>query len=253
VSPGDATEIVTLVAAGVGGLLVGSFLNVVAYRVPRHLSIVHPPSHCTACNTRLTAVDMVPVLSWVVLRAHCRHCRAPVSARYPLVEAVTAVAFLAVAAAVPAHWLLPSVAVVTAGGLAAALVDSDGEGVPPVIAVVMAVGAVSLAPIDAALGDPTAAGWAAVGAVLAGGLSLVFEHTAGGARWVRPVVLGSLGWTAGALWPWGGLMAATWLVVAWPVVAVVARRARCGRRASLPVLLAGLFAAVVASAVLAKP
>lgn len=252
-SPGDATEIVTLVAAGAGGLLVGSFLNVVAYRVPRHLSVVHPPSHCTACNTRLTAIDMVPVLSWVVLRAHCRHCHAPVSARYPLVEALTAVAFVAIAAALPTHWLLPSVAVVTAGGLAAALVEADGVGVPPVIAVVMALGAVSLAPIDAALGDPTATGWAAVGAVLAGGLCLVVERMAGGARWARAAVLGSLGWTAGALWPWGGLLAAAWLAAGWPVCAEAARRTGSGRRASLPVLLAGLFAAVVASAVLARP
>lgn len=240
-------EVVTLVAAGVGGLLVGSFLNVVAYRVPRHLSIVHPPSHCTACDARLTAVDMVPVVSWLVLRARCRHCRAPVSARYPLVELTTAVAFLVVAAALRSHWLVPSIAVVTAGTLAAALVDADGVPVPPAAAILVAVAAASLAPVDAALGNPAAVAWAALGAVLAGAASVGTDRSGGRARWVRITVLAALAWTAGALWAGGGPFVAAWLVVA-----TVATGSGPTRRAPLPVLVAGSFAAVVASAVLAR-
>lgn len=247
VSTGGVAEAVTLVAAGVGGLVVGSFLNVVVYRVPRHLSIVHPPSHCTACDARLTAVDMVPVMSWLVLRGRCRHCHAPVSARYPLIELSTAAAFVLVAAALRSHWLVPSIAVVTACTLAAALVDADGAPVPKLAAVLVAMGAGSLAPIDAALGNPTAVGWAALGAVLAGGASLGIDRSGGPGRWVRITVLASLGWTAGSLWAAGGAFVAAWLVVA-----TVAAGVGSTRRAPLPVLLAGSFAAVVASAVLAR-
>lgn len=239
-------EAVTLVAAGVGGLLVGSFLNVVAYRVPRHLSIVHPPSHCTACDARLTAIDMVPVVSWIVLRARCRHCHAPVSARYPLVELTTALAFVALAAALRSHWLVPSVALVTGGSLAAALVDADGVPVPPVPGILAALGAASLAPLDAALGNPTAVGWAALGAFLAGVASMGIDRSGGRDRWVRAAVLVSLAWTAGSLWAGGGPFVAGWLVVA-----TVATGTGATRRAPLPVLVAGSFAAVVASAVLA--
>lgn len=97
---------VLLVVAGVLGLLIGSFLNVVAYRVPIGMSVVAPPSACPGCGSRIAARDNVPLLSWLLLRGACRHCRMPISARYPLVELTTAVVF-AVAA-------LPFLAPVTA-------------------------------------------------------------------------------------------------------------------------------------------
>lgn len=244
---GDAAEVVTLVAAGLAGLVVGSFLNVVVYRVPRHLSIVQPPSHCTACDAPLSALDMVPVLSWLVLRAHCRHCGAAVSARYPLVELATAVAFLAVALALRSHWLVPPVAVAAACTLVAALVDTDGAPVPPVVAIILAVAAASLAPIDAALGHADGAAWAALGAVLAGGAGLAAGRLLGHARWVDLVLYESLGWTAGALWAGGGAAVAAWLLVA----ALVAM-ATTSRRAPLALMLAGSFLVVTASAVIAR-
>ncbi len=77
-------------AAGVLGLCVGSFLNVVIYRVPEKLSIARPGSHCPKCNQQLSTLDLVPVLSWVALRGRCRYCKAPVSAQYPLVELLNA-------------------------------------------------------------------------------------------------------------------------------------------------------------------
>jgi leader peptidase (prepilin peptidase) / N-methyltransferase len=76
--------------AGVFGALFGSFLNVVVYRLPRHESIVRPPSHCTSCGMQVKPYDNVPILSWLLLRGHCRGCGAPISARYPLIEALTA-------------------------------------------------------------------------------------------------------------------------------------------------------------------
>ncbi|HTZ63404.1 MAG TPA: prepilin peptidase [Solirubrobacteraceae bacterium] len=77
--------------AGVFGAIFGSFLNVVAYRLPRHESVVLPPSHCPACGARVRPYDNIPILSWLFLRGHCRSCAEPISPRYPLVEALTAV------------------------------------------------------------------------------------------------------------------------------------------------------------------
>jgi leader peptidase (prepilin peptidase) / N-methyltransferase len=76
--------------AGVLGAVFGSFLNVVAYRLPRHESIVRPASHCPSCGTPVKPYDNVPILSWLLLRGHCRSCGCAISPRYPLVEALTA-------------------------------------------------------------------------------------------------------------------------------------------------------------------
>jgi leader peptidase (prepilin peptidase)/N-methyltransferase len=77
------------VLAGILGAIVGSFLNVVAYRLPRGESLSHPPSRCPNCGERVKPYDNVPVLSWLLLRGRCRHCKAPISWRYPVVEAGT--------------------------------------------------------------------------------------------------------------------------------------------------------------------
>ena len=78
---------------GLLGALIGSFLNVVVWRVPQGMSIVHPPSACPECGHRIAWHDNVPVVSWLLLRGRCRSCGARISVRYPLVEAGTAVAF----------------------------------------------------------------------------------------------------------------------------------------------------------------
>jgi leader peptidase (prepilin peptidase) / N-methyltransferase len=76
--------------AGVLGAIFGSFLNVVAYRLPRHESLVAPASRCPKCSTPVKPYDNIPILSWLFLRGHCRSCAAPISPRYPVVEASTA-------------------------------------------------------------------------------------------------------------------------------------------------------------------
>ncbi|WP_008319350.1 prepilin peptidase [Leptolyngbya sp. PCC 6406] len=76
------------------GAAVGSFLNVVVYRIPAGLSLLHPPSHCPKCHHRLQAHDNVPILGWLWLRGRCRYCRTAISVRYPLVEALTGGLFL---------------------------------------------------------------------------------------------------------------------------------------------------------------
>jgi leader peptidase (prepilin peptidase)/N-methyltransferase len=76
--------------AGVFGAIFGSFLNVVAYRLPRHESLIAPASHCPGCATPVKLYDNVPILSYLLLRGRCRSCSATISPRYPLVEALTA-------------------------------------------------------------------------------------------------------------------------------------------------------------------
>ena len=76
------------------GLLIGSFLNVCIYRIPRGESIAYPPSHCTTCGNNIVAYDLIPVISWIFLRGKCRSCGEKISARYALVELTTAMLFL---------------------------------------------------------------------------------------------------------------------------------------------------------------
>jgi leader peptidase (prepilin peptidase) / N-methyltransferase len=83
--------VAAIVLAALGGLIIGSFLNVVAYRLPRGESLAHPPSHCPSCDQPIKPYDNIPVLSWLLLRGRCRNCNAPISPRYPLVELTTGV------------------------------------------------------------------------------------------------------------------------------------------------------------------
>ena len=85
-----------MVLAGIVGAVVGSFLNVVIHRLPRGESLVHPRSRCPSCGTQIAEYDNVPIVSWLVLRGRCRHCGAPISPRYPVVELLTALTFAAV-------------------------------------------------------------------------------------------------------------------------------------------------------------
>lgn len=78
------------------GLVFGSFYNVVGLRVPKKQSIAYPPSHCTTCDRRLTALDLVPVFSYLFLRGQCRTCGSKIHWVYPLMEAITALLFTAV-------------------------------------------------------------------------------------------------------------------------------------------------------------
>jgi leader peptidase (prepilin peptidase) / N-methyltransferase len=81
--------VAAIVLAVLGGLIIGSFLNVVAYRLPRGESLAHPPSRCPSCEAPVRPYDNIPVLSWLLLRGRCRSCNAPISARYPIVEGLT--------------------------------------------------------------------------------------------------------------------------------------------------------------------
>ena len=129
--PLDAAQwFIVLFAAAFGGA-VGSFLNVVIYRLPAGLSLISPPSHCPACKEPIRWYDNVPVFGWIMLGGRCRHCGCRISIRYPLVEAFTAAMFAALAAvenpltaAYPCHVLLLCTL------LCSALIEVDGNRPP---------------------------------------------------------------------------------------------------------------------------
>lgn len=119
------------------GALIGSFLNVVVWRVPQGLSIVRPPSACPQCGHQIAWYDNIPIVSWLALGGKCRNCKAHISARYPLVEASTAVAFGVLGAGAYAGWypaaLLPALLYWTAIGIALTLIDLDHHRLPNAI------------------------------------------------------------------------------------------------------------------------
>ena len=121
-----------LLAAGCGflGLLIGSFLNVVIWRVPRGESLVHPPSACPSCGAPVRPRDNVPILSWLVLRGRCRHCGTAISRRYPAVELLTGALFVVMAVRFPLDPVLPAYLYLAAVGLALALIDLDCKRLP---------------------------------------------------------------------------------------------------------------------------
>jgi leader peptidase (prepilin peptidase)/N-methyltransferase len=135
-------DVAAITVLAVLGLLVGSFLNVVVHRLPRGESLLRPRSRCVGCGTQIAAYDNVPVVSWLVLRGRCRHCGEPISARYPLIETLTGVAFAAVAAIAgvdPELWLeLPFAALM----IAVAAIDLEHRIVPNKLLVPAAVWAV---------------------------------------------------------------------------------------------------------------
>jgi leader peptidase (prepilin peptidase)/N-methyltransferase len=122
-----------ILGSGVLGLLVGSFLNVVVWRVPRAESIVRPGSQCPACGHPVRARDNVPVVSYVLLRGRCRDCQADISARYPLVEVGTALVFGVLAWRIGADAALPAFLYLGAVGVALALIDTDVHRLPNAI------------------------------------------------------------------------------------------------------------------------
>ncbi len=155
-----------LVAAisGIYGLVVGSFLNVVAWRVPRRESVVRPPSHCPSCNARIAARDNVPLLSWLALRGRCRSCGASISVRYPLIELVTGVLFAAVGARFAHSWALPAFLVLTAGLVVLSVIDLEHYLLPNRIVYPVGFAGVPLLLFAAGLDHD----WGAFGRALAG-------------------------------------------------------------------------------------
>jgi len=121
------------VVAGIFGAIIGSFLNVVVHRVPLDESIVFPNSRCPSCGAAIAFYDNIPVLSYIVLGAKCRHCKEHISFRYPAVELLTAALFVGVALHDGLSVALPFDLVFTAALLALVFIDAEHMILPNVI------------------------------------------------------------------------------------------------------------------------
>ncbi|OII33880.1 peptidase A24 [Curtobacterium sp. MMLR14_010] len=248
--------------AGVFGLLIGSFLNVVVYRVPAGLSVVRPASACPSCGHEIRGVDNIPVVSWLVLRAACRDCGSRISARYPLVEAATGVLFAVVAAVVIARTGAGSVATVSVSlvamlylmaiTVALALIDLDTHRLPDAIVLpAYVVLLVLLAVCSATTGDWSAllrgvigmlvlaVGYFALAVAVPGGMGMGDVKLAG----VLGLVLAYLGWGPLAVGAFGGFA----LGAIFAIGLVAARRARRGSGIPFgPWMLAGAWVGILA-------
>ena len=185
--------------AGVLGALVGSFGNVVIYRLPRRESIVFPGSHCPSCNRRLSALELVPIVSFLALRGRCRTCGEPIGWRYPVVEALMAALFVALVLRWPplsfAWTALPLMAVL-AMLVMAAVIDLDRFILPDALTLP----ALALAVVGSLLYDPRTVlpspGGALAGAAAGAGVLLLINR-------LGALVLRRFADTRERLWPIG--------------------------------------------------
>lgn len=136
-APIDPLGLLLLILISVLGLAVGSFLNVVVWRVPRGEPVLRPASSCPRCQHPIRARDNVPMLSWLLLLGRCRDCDEPISVRYPLVEAATGVLFVLVVLRfgllVPSAWAVPAFLYLAAIAVALALIDLETHRLPNAI------------------------------------------------------------------------------------------------------------------------
>jgi leader peptidase (prepilin peptidase)/N-methyltransferase len=165
IPPAAAYGVFGVASAGVLGLLVGSFLNVLIHRLPREESIVRPGSHCPACGAPVRPFDNLPVVSWLLLRGRCRDCRARISPRYPAVELANGVLWSASFLRAPSWADFGSAALLSSACLALAWIDADVRLLPDAITLpgiaaglALSFGSVERTPWSAALGAALGAG-----------------------------------------------------------------------------------------------
>jgi len=240
----------TLIAAlaGVLGLAIGSFVNVVAHRVPRGESVVSPPSSCPACAHPIRNRHNVPVFGWLLLRGRCYDCNLPISPRYPIVEAATGLLFALVGLRFASEpMLLAAYLAFAAIAVALALIDLDVRRLPnvvvlpsyPVLAVLLAIGLGGHGLLRAA-----------AGALLLFGFFLVVAVAAPGAMGFGDVKLAGVIGGMTAYVSWGTLLSGAFLGFFLGAVAgllLIAVR-RAGRRSAVPFgpfMLLGAWTAVL--------
>ena len=228
------------VVAGVFGLAVGSFLNVVIYRVPAGDSVVSPPSRCPSCGAPIRHRHNIPVVGWLVLRGKCYDCIAPISARYPLVEVATGVLFGVVTwrlLAIDMPWALAAYLYLAAAGVALAMIDLDVKRLPDKI-VLPSYAVVAVLLTVAAVGDqdwwPLARAGMGAAAMFAFYFAIILAYPAGmGHGDVK--LAGVLGALMGYL-SWSALVVATFgafLLGAIVGVALI-MTSRGGRKTAIP-------------------
>jgi leader peptidase (prepilin peptidase)/N-methyltransferase len=232
-----------VIVAGLYGLVIGSFLNVVIHRVPEKRSVVRPPSACPRCGSRISARDNVPVVSWLLLRGRCRSCAAPIPVRYPLVELLTGVLFALVALRFGWSPTLPAMLIFVAGLVALAFCDLDRLVLPKRIVYATAI-LVGVALLSAAAGTGqwhralVAVACAAAGLVVFRLIYFISPRAMGfGDVRLAPLISGTLGWL-GVGYALMGFLLANILGVVIGLALIVGRRATRGTRLPYGVFLA---------------
>jgi leader peptidase (prepilin peptidase)/N-methyltransferase len=225
------------VISGIYGLVIGSFLNVVIWRLPRRESLVAPGSHCPGCEAPISPRDNVPLVSWLMLRGRCRHCGEPISSRYPFVELLTAVLFAAVGARFHDSWALPAFLLLTAALIAISAIDLEHFIIPNRIVYPVGIASVILLAGAAALEHS----WSPFGRALLGAigaflfffvLHIVAPRGMGFGDVRLSAVLGLfLGWLGG-MYVFGGLFLGFFLGAVIGVVLIAV--GKHGRRQHIP-------------------
>ena len=242
-----------IAAAGVLGLVVGSFLNVVIHRVPRNESLLRPGSRCPHCEVAIRPWHNVPVVGWLALRGRCAHCGHRVSPRYPLVEAGTALLFMATAARFGLTAELPAYLYLAAITVALAVIDLDVHRLPnSIVLPSYVVAALLLLPAVAADRDWSSAGrgllamaalWSfyfALAWLYPGGMGFGDVKLAG----LLGLYLGWLGWSSVVVGTFAGF------VLGGLVGALLLLTRRAGRKTAIafgPYMLAGAMLALFAT------
>ncbi len=202
-------------AAAAFGLLLGSFANVVVWRLPRGESIVQPRSRCPGCRRQLSLGENIPVLSWLVQRGRCRGCRQRITVRYPIVELLTAVVFAALAWRIGSSSDLPAFLYLGTIGVALAAIDLDVQRLPNAI-VLPSYGVAPTLLGAAAVAQSDTSGLTRAGlamAALFGGYFMLAVIVPGGMGFgdvklagVLGLYLGWLGWTELAVGAFSGFL-----------------------------------------------
>jgi len=254
---------------GVFGSIIGSFLNVVIYRVPAGRSLVSPASACGACGHTIRWYDNIPIVSWLVLRGRCRDCSAKISVRYPLIELGTAVAFVAVgirfvpdvfaaddvAGIVSAGLVLVAYAYLAAISISLAAIDLDTMRLPNAIVLPAYIVGAVLFTAAAALGGAwdhlvtAALGMLIMGAVYAVPAFIRPDAIGGGdvkLAGVLGMFLGWLGWAELGV----GIVAGFILGGLFGVALIIAGKGRSARVAFGPWMLAGAWIGIFAGGAL---
>ena len=222
---------------GLLGLLVGSFANVAIYRVPEGRSVVRPPSACPKCGARVRPYDNVPVVSWALLGGHCRDCHAPISPRYPAVEALVGAVFAGIGWRFGVSWTGVGEAFLALGLVVLGFIDLDHMVLPRrlVYVTLVVVGAAFVA--GSAAGDHwgrlgVAALCALVPWALFFAINYVAPHALGFGDVRLALLIGfGLGWL-GAAYAFLGFLAASVLGSLVGVGLIAAGKA--GRRTAVP-------------------
>jgi leader peptidase (prepilin peptidase) / N-methyltransferase len=218
-----------IVAFGVVGLLIGSFLNVVIARVPERRSLWRPGSSCPACGAAIAWFDNVPILSFVALRGRCRACATAIPWRYPIVEAVTAVLFAAAAVTFGATLDAVVAAALLAALVALTVIDLERQILPDVITLPGIVAGVLASVLTGRVSWSTSL----LGVVVGGGLFLVIILASGGGMGAGDMKLAAM---LGAFLGWQVVLVSILIaVVGGGVLAVgVMASGRRGRKDPIP-------------------